>query len=566
MLSCSDVEGLVQQMQTLRSELPGAEAKDARRGLPQRIYESLSAFGNRRGGGVIVFGLEDASFRTLGGLDIAQLEHQLTSLVDQRLSYPLRLDFATCEISGNTVLAVAVPECPQAHKPVYYRNKGLVGGSYLRVGNSNHVLAETEVRALLRSSDRDTTDILPAEGARFEDLAQRLIDDYRAMLQDRKPGSGLLGLPDRELLRSVQAVVRVEDLDIPTAAGILFFTGDPTRWLPGAFVSFLQFSGTEIGGTDGSSVYLDNQRLSGSLPRVVEQARLAVLSRISKRALLEGFVRREIPEYPDWAYREAIVNAVAHRDYGIAGSHTQIRLFADRLEVQSPGGLFGTVSEQNIENEQSTRNHAVVRLLEDHGLVEQRGIGINRMVQEMLTSGLRRPVFRDALTSFSVVLENHTMMDDDAYRWISGFADYPLKDAQRMALVYAWRTGSLANRDYVRLNSVTSVRATRDLRTLVRLGLLRLHGTRGSAYYTLARIPRPRGRRRARAVGAQEENVLTYVRLHGRITNAEGRRLLGIQSVHEMRRILRRMVRSGLLSQQGTSKQLTYYEIGPSAA
>ncbi|MFV2065019.1 MAG: helix-turn-helix domain-containing protein [Chloroflexota bacterium] len=160
-------------MQTLRSELPGAEAKDARRGLPQRIYESLSAFGNRRGGGVIVFGLEDASFRTLGGLDIALLEHQLTSLVDQRLSYPLRLDFATCEISGNTVLAVAVPECPQAHKPVYYRNKGLVGGSYLRVGNSNHVLAETEVRALLRSSDRDTTDILPAEGAGlFHDLAQ----------------------------------------------------------------------------------------------------------------------------------------------------------------------------------------------------------------------------------------------------------------------------------------------------------------------------------------------------------------------------------------------------------
>ncbi len=553
-------------MQTLRSELPEAEAKDARRGLPQRIHEALSAFGNRRGGGFIVFGLEDVSFRTVGGLDVGQLQHQLTSLVDQRLSYPLRLEFATCEVDDHTVLAVHVPECPPVHKPVYYRNKGLIGGSYLRVGNSNHVLSEAEVRALLRASDRDRSDILPVEEAQMSDLEATHIDAYRATLEARKPTSGLLGLSNDELLRSVQAIVRIGDRDVPTTAGVLFFTSDPTRWLPGAFISVLQFSGTEIAGAAaGSGVYLDNRRLSGPLPIVVEQARLAVLARIRKRALLEGFVRREIPEYPDWAYREAIVNAVAHRDYGITGSHTQLRLFADRLEVQSPGGLFGTVSEQNIESEQSTRNHAVVRLLEDHGLVEQRDIGVNRMVQEMLRAGLRRPLFQDALTSFSVVLENHTMMDDDAYLWLSNFAEYPLKDAQRIALVYGWRTGSLANRDYVRLNSVTSVRATQDLRGLVGLGILQQHGTRGSAFYTLAPLSRRKGGRRARRIWGQEESVLTQVRSRGRITNAEGRDLLGIHDVHEMRRILRRMVKLGLLSQRGTSKQRTYYEVGPNA-
>jgi len=202
-------------------------------------------------------------------------------------------------------------------------------------------------------------------------------------------------------------------------------------------------------------------------------ARRAILARIRKRALLEGFTRREIPEYPDWAYREAIINAVAHRDYGISGAHIQIRLFSDRIEVQSPGGLLGMVSEENIEHEQSTRNHAVVRLLEDLSLVEQRGIGINQMVQSMLAAGLERPIFRDSLTSFLVVLKNHTMIDDEAYRWLATFADRRLTDSQRVGLVYTWRTGKIANRDYQRLNSVTSVAATRALRGLVEQGLLR---------------------------------------------------------------------------------------------
>lgn len=564
-LTCDQVAALVFQMRTLRTELPDVEAKDGRNGLPQRIYESLSALANRRGGGAIIFGLEDGSFRPLGGLDLARLQESITSLVDQRMSYPVRLEFVACEVEGHRVLAVGVPECPQAHKPIYYRGKGIIGGSYLRVGNSNHVLSESEVQAILRSSDRDDTDSAPVDEARLEDFSPGLVANYRSVLSARRPDSSLVGLSDRDLLVAVRAAVRIRDDVVPTRAGILFFTDDPTRWLPGVFISFVQFSGTEIGESGSTGpVYLDNTRLAGPLPAVIEEARRRVLSRIKGRALLEGFVRREIPEYPDWAYREAIVNAVAHRDYALSGAHIQLRLFADRLEVQSPGGLFGTVSEENIEHEQSTRNYAVVRLLEDHGLVEQRGIGVNRMVQSMLEAGLERPIFRDSLTSFLVVLKNHTMMDDEAYRWLSDLADQPLSDHQRIALVYAWRTGSLANRDYQRLNSVSSVRATRELRDLVHKGLLSLHGTRGAAFYTLARLP-TRRRRGTEVMDSQAGAIIAHVRRYGRITNGEARRLLGVEDIMAMRHVLRRMVRHGLLAQRGTSKQNTYYELGPAA-
>lgn len=560
-IRCEDVAAYVAQMQAVASELGEVEAKDGRRGLPQKIYESVSGLANRRGGGLIIFGLEDGTFRPVGGIDVAALQTNLASFIDQRMSYPLRLEYLLCEIAGETVLAAVVPECPTAHKPVYYRGKGLIGGSYLRVGNSNHVLSDAEVRAILRTTDRDDTDAMPVPGASRSDLSDDLIAGYRQILADRKPDSELLRLDDDELLAAIHAVARSEGELVPTLAGLLFFAPDPQRWLPGTFISFMQFAGTEVAPANQSApVYVDNIRIAAPVPQMIEEARRAILARIRKRALLEGFTRREIPEYPDWAYREAVVNAIAHRDYAISGSHVQIRLFADRLEVQSPGGLFGTVSESSIEYEQSTRNHAVVRLLEDHGLVEQRGIGIDRMVKEMLASGLERPAFRDSLTSFLVVLKNHTMMDEDAYRWLSGFSDYQLTDHQRMALVYIWRTGKIVNRDYQRLNSVDTVPATRALKRLVDLGLLQQHGTRGSAYYTLTEAPSLRARRDR---AADERAVLEHVRRHGRITNAEGRQLLEIGDVWTMRLILRRMVRKGLLTQHGIAKQHTYYQLAP---
>ena len=563
-LRCEDIRAQIAQMQAIGSELSEVEAKDGRRGLPQKIYESVSGLANRRGGGLIIFGLEDGSFRSVGDLDLASLQANLASFVDQRMSYPLRLDFLPCNIEGETVLAVLVPECPPAHKPLYYRNRGLIGGSYIRVGNSNHVLSDAEVRSILRATDRDDTDSTAVAGATREDLSDQLIATYRETLRITKPASELIGLPDDELLVAVRAVVATAGGMVPTMAGLLFFAQDPQKWVPGTFISFIQFAGTAVASANSADpAYIDNIRIAGPIPRMVEEARRAIFSRIRKRALLEGFTRSEIPEYPDWAYREAVVNAIAHRDYAVSGSHVQIRLFADRLEVQSLGGLFGTVSESSIEYEQSTRNHAVVRLLEDHGLVEQRGIGIDRMVREMLASGLERPVFRDSLTSFLVVLKNHTMMDDDAYRWLSSFADYRLSDHQRIALVYVWRTGKIVNRDYQRLNSVSTVPATRDLRKLVELGLLQQHGTRGAAYYTLATASGTRGRRDR---VADENAVLQHVRRHGRITNAEGRALLDIGDVWTMRLVLRRMVRKGLLTQRRLSaKQHTFYELGPRA-
>src|SRR5438067_2690763 len=140
-----------------------------------------------------------------------------------------------------------------------------------------------------------------------------------------------------------------------------------------------------------------------------------------KSSLIDGLYRRDIPEYPQEAVREAIINAIAHRDYsGFArSSYIQIRMFADRLEVQSPGGLYGTVTEENLEVEHSTRNRELMRLMEDVHLVENRGSGIKAMLEAMRQANLEPPRFDDKRSSFWVTFRNHTLMSPEAIAWLN---------------------------------------------------------------------------------------------------------------------------------------------------
>ena len=136
--------------------------------------------------------------------------------------------------------------------------------------------------------------------------------------------------------------------------------------------------------------------------------------------------------------REAIANAVAHRDYSpyVRGSYIQIRMFADSLEVQSPGGLFGNVTVDNLEDEHSTRNAKLMRMMEDMQVVENRGSGISAMLHTMREANLEPPRFDDRRASFKVTFHNHTLMTPEAISWLNQFSHLPLNDHQRLALIY----------------------------------------------------------------------------------------------------------------------------------
>jgi ATP-dependent DNA helicase RecG len=126
-----------------------------------------------------------------------------------------------------------------------------------------------------------------------------------------------------------------------------------------------------------------------------------------------------------------------------------------------------------------------MRLMEDLHIVENRGNGIQAMLQAMRDANLEPPGFDDKRTSFWVTLHNHTLMDPDAIQWLNQFADYPLNDRQRVALVYLQQQTQLTNRDYRHLNHVDTIKAGEELRGLVQTGLVTQNGASRWTYYTL---------------------------------------------------------------------------------
>ncbi|HID35041.1 MAG TPA: hypothetical protein EYP25_10855, partial [Anaerolineae bacterium] len=413
-MDCQDVVALIEEIRHLGSELDDVEAKTAQGGLPERIYRSLSALSNLRGGGVILFGVdEEQRFAVVGVPDVARLQQELASIASE-MRPPLRLHFDICEVEGQRVVAVTVPECPPDQKPCYWGRSRLEEGAYVRVGTTNRRMTVNEIRRLW-ASYRDDVDAEVVPDASSEDLDWRRVEAYRAQLLHRDPESAAAEQTPEQLLLGVHCLARDGGVVRPTLAGLLLFGRNPQYYFPRFIITITQYTGTEVGQEIiHGRPYLFDTEAQGPIPAMIDKAERTVLGLIKRRAYFDGLTRREIPEYPEFAIREAIRNAVAHRDYTARGSHIDVRLFADRLEVRNPGGLFGDLTVERLdEAPPSTRNPNIMRVLQDLGYVEQRGTGIRRMIAEMRQVNLEPPHFKDAGTYFLVTLKNHTLLDEE---------------------------------------------------------------------------------------------------------------------------------------------------------
>jgi ATP-dependent DNA helicase RecG len=542
-----------------QSEVNKVEVKAARGGTPQRLYESLSAFANRTGGDVLLFGLnEKGRFEAVGVGDLQWLQEEVGHLASGEMEPALRPEFTVDEIDGETVVAAEISEVPASQRPCDFKPAGLQRGAYIRVGNTNRQMTDYEVFRYVSVRSQPTFDQEPVPDASLDDLDPDKLDAYLAHLRRTRPRAASQGTME-EALAHQHVVQPVAGVLRPTLAGLLMFGKYPQEFEIQLVITYLQFYGTtETEKTPRSERFLDNRKFEGPVPQMVTEAVDYVLSAMRKSSLIDGLYRRDIPEYPQEAVREAIINAVAHRDYsGFArGSYIQIRMFADRLEIQSPGGLYGTVTEENLEVEHSTRNRHLMRLMEDLHLVENRGSGIKSMLEAMRQANLEPPRFEDRRSSFWVTFRNHSLMSPEAITWLNQFAGLALNDRQRLALVYLRHNERITNNDYQRLARVDSVTAGRELRGLVQADLIDQQSAKRWTYYTLKA---PRDLPKAPLPASDEEKILARVREKGSINNAECRQLLGV-SVFRASRVLKALHDRGLLKRTG-GKRWTKYEL-----
>jgi ATP-dependent DNA helicase RecG len=551
---------LVAEIQSSQSESDTIEVKTAYKSMPKKLYRAFSAFANHTGGGIILFGMDESKgFAITGVQDFHRLQEEVTHMASQDMEPALRPRFIVDEIDDETVVAVEIDEIPASQKPCFYKNAGLPKGAYLRVGNTNRQMTEYEVFGYLSGREQPVHDEEIVSEASMDDLDTDLVDKYLDELRRIRPQAGFLKDDRDAVVQRLRVASMDGDVLRPTLAGLLMFGKYPQEFFPQLMITFVQYYGvTEDERTPQGARFVDNRRFEGPIVEMVAEAETYIMSAMRKSSLIDGMFRRDIPEYPKEVLREGLANAIAHRDYSpyVRGSYIQVRMFANRLEVQSPGGLFGNVTIDNLEDEQSTRNARLMRMMEDMHVVENRGSGIGAMLHAMREANLEPPRFDDRRTSFTITLHNHTLMTPEAIQWLNRFAHLPLNDHQRLALVYLNQNHNIDNQDYRRLNRVDMITAGQDLRGLVQADLVEQTGV---GRWTKYRLKVSAGEKGEAPLGENEVKIIAHIQQQGAITNAECREVLGT-NLTDTSYLLKKMTEKGLIKRVG-KRRWTRYEL-----
>jgi ATP-dependent DNA helicase RecG len=316
-------------------------------------------------------------------------------------------------------------------------------------------------------------------GASRTDLDDEVIADYVKRRTARLGRDVRMG--EEELLTAVGAFNTGRQ---PTVAGILLFGRDPQFFIPQSGLIYVRFAGVEPRGPGGLPGYSRREEFNGPLAQVIERCWAILLQEMRGEAVVRGLQREDRMLYPPFAVREALVNAVCHRDYRLTGRRVEIRQFDDRLEVSSPGGLPGYITLDNIVEEHFSRNPRLVNGLFEWGYIEQLGLGIDRMIEEMVQAGHPQPEFRATPYSFTVVLRR----GDGVQSRRAAMPEWSarLNERQIRALQYLQEVSRITNRDYRELCPDVSPETLRlDLADLVDKGLVMKIGDKKGTYYIL---------------------------------------------------------------------------------
>lgn len=435
---------------------------------PKLIAESMISLANTEGGTIII-GLKEAGTPGKSKITIEKIESALKEADEYCSPTVVVGQWEEQEIGDSIVYTIRVPRSIELH--------ALTDGRVLiRSGAGNRPLGGQEILRLAsaKTTGEFETEILP--GLTKDHFSQKIIDEYLEKRAERtkRPFSGDMD----QLFREIDAV---DNDGTPTVSGIMLFSDYPQQWLPQSSVVFVKFVGTTPRGESGLAGYTRREELTGPLPRLIEAAWNLVWGEMAVSAVVKGLEREETFEYPQFAVREAIVNAVCHRDYRLKGRRIEIRMYSDRLEVISPGGLPGFITVENIKDEHFSRNPRMVNGLFQWGYIEELGLGIDRMIEVMKQAGHNPPNFDARPYSFAVTLFNARKKQISPPEWVKN-----TNHRQSRALQYIREHGSITNREYRQICTGVSAETLRlDLVDMVEKGILVKVGSKKGTHYIL---------------------------------------------------------------------------------
>lgn len=516
------------------------EQLDFKRGVPTDVRDTIAAMAMTHGG-LIVHGVDDR--RNIVGCPLSQnTQDRIT-----RIASECGVDVQVREITAGE-LKLTLCAVPEIRGRIVTTPDGRL---LRRVGGDSQPIRGDAMARFVREREHRAGEDEPLVTALPPKFDLGAIN--QALAADGRPAVGPDQL-DRSLADLGVAVPAPPPLEpsVLRAAAILF-AAEPRDFIRGAAVQLVRRTG--VGTDPGPTVA--REECSGPLVAIVDCCLRFVESHTRRFEAVTGSRREALPEYPDAVLREAIVNALAHRDYGLVGATVDITVRDDRIEVRSPGPLPGHITLENMREEHYSRNPRIMRVLKTMRLVEEYGEGIDRMYREMESRLMEPPVFEATASSVTVTLHNRFLVDVEDQLWLRKLGREELTADERRALIAARQNGAVTPRELREI--MPDADARRALDGAVTKGLLTRVGERGGSRYILSAeaVLRAGGPELA-AQNRRHQALLNEIRRRGSISTAEAATLLNATPT-VARRLLDDLVNAGLALPRGRTRARRYY-------
>lgn len=405
-MQADELKKIVLRIKNMKTETQNIELKAATKGCPTRLFDTLSSFSNQDEGGVIIFGVDESDDYAIKGVYNPQdLQKKVTEQCKQ-MEPSVRALFTVCEINDKTIVSAEIPGVDISKRPVFYKGVGRIKGSYVRVGESDEPMSEYEIYSYEAFRNRTRDDIRVVEGASLKLINKERMNQYlEAVRNERK------NLYDNVSESEILEFMGIAKDNALTLAGLMTFSMYPQAYFPQLCITAVSLPGTEQGdiGDDGER-FIDNKRITGAISDMLEDAVEFVRTNSRTKTIIDDNGHRvDKPEYPIKAVREAILNALVHRDYSVHTENVPIRIemYRDRMEIINSGGLYGKISIDALGKVRpETRNAALANMLELLNITENRYSGIPTMRKEFANAGLPAPIFSVVHGEFKVVMKN----------------------------------------------------------------------------------------------------------------------------------------------------------------
>lgn len=421
------------------------ETVEFKESLNESFYKNISSFANSKGGMIILGADKNGNIK--GIESSSRFLEDLTNRIVNKLSlYP---DIETIDIKGKRVIAVKVV---RSVYPVSYE-----GRYYERVGNTTREINKEKFKALLlRGKPWDSI----TGGFSLKEIDPETVHRFISLAVDKNR------LADVSLKESPDVILKKLDLISDgkmTNGAVLLFGKNPQKH----FINLC----VRIGRFKTETVIIDDKWVKGNLFHQFEETLNILKQFISVRYEIKDIQREDIWDYPIPALREAVLNALIHRDYFNIANFTLIKVYDDHIWISNPGGLPEgiTIDELKKPHKSYVRNPLIAKTFYLTGNIEQYGSGTIRMTEWMKEAGLPEPEFKEEMGGFSVYFYKDIYTEENLKKM-------ELNERQIKAVMYVKEKGKITNKEYQEIADVSKPTATRDFTELVEKNIFGIKG------------------------------------------------------------------------------------------